>query len=246
MNVTELKLQYNICENSTEGIPVIIVAAGNSSRMCGINKQFALLLGIPVIARTLMAFENCAYVSKIIIVTAKDSVKDIQLICDKYMISKVSDITVGGDTRHSSVMCGMSRLDVSDEKVLIHDGARPLVDADTVTAVARALKNYDAAVCVNKINDTVKSVDKNGMVVSTVDRSCLYAAQTPQGVDVKKYVKACSEIKNASEFTDDVSVMETAGLTVKAIQSSGKNIKITTPEDIIIAEALLKGGNICE
>lgn len=247
MNATELKLQYNVCYNSNGGIPVIIVAAGNSTRMGGINKQFVPLLGIPVIARTLMAFETSTEISKIIIVTAKDQVLDMQLICDKYMISKVTDITVGGKNRHESVINGIDKLDSIDGKVLIHDGARPLIDSNTITAVVRALYNYDSALCVRKINDTVKTVDESGMVMSTVDRSLLYSAQTPQGVDVQKYKKACEIISNVESFTDDASVMEAAGFTVKAIIGSSKNIKITTPDDLIIAEALLKGdGLICE
>ena len=247
MNTTELKLQYNICENSGEGIPVVIVAAGQSSRMKGVNKQFVSLLGIPVIARTLMAFENCAAISKIIIVTAERSIADMQLICDKYMISKATDIVCGGDCRHDSVMNGISRLDISDRKVLIHDGARPLVETADIVAVARALEEFDAALCVHKINDTVKKVDEDGVVISTLDREMLYGAQTPQGVDVDKYKSACENIKNVSDFTDDVSVREAAGYTVKAITGSNKNIKITAPEDIAIAESLLKGeGGLCE
>lgn len=247
MNITELKLQYELCESNGSGIPVIIVAAGNSTRMKGINKQFMQLMGIPVIARTLMAFEHCDVISKIIIVTASDSVADMQLICDKYMISKVTDIVVGGADRHESVMNGISRLDTTDSKVLIHDGARPFVENSTIVDVAKALDRFDAALCVHKINDTVKKVDENGIVTKTVDRAALYGAQTPQGVDVAKYKKACETAENASQFTDDASIMETAGYTVKAVISSNKNIKITTPDDIIIAEGILKGeDNLCE
>lgn len=247
MNVTELKLQYDICKKADGGIPVIIVAAGLSSRMKGINKQFMPLLGIPVIARTLMAFEKNVDISKIIIVTTEDRILDMQQICDKYMISKLSDIVSGGNNRHESVMNGIACLDSADTKVLIHDGARPLIENSTITAVVRALDNFDAALCVHKINDTVKKVDKNGMVLSTVDRDMLWGAQTPQGVDVNKYKSACEKIENAAEFTDDASVMEAACYTVKAVIGSSKNIKITTPDDIIFAEGLLKGEDgLCE
>lgn len=241
MNSTEVRLQYDVCKISDDAVPVIIVAAGSSTRMQGINKQFMSILGIPVIARTLMAFENCADISKIIIVTARDSILDMQLICEKYMISKVTDITAGGSNRHASVMKGIDCLDADDTKVLIHDGARPFVKGDTICAVADALKKFDAALCVSKINDTVKSVDENGMVRSTVDRSTLYAAGTPQGVDVKKYIDVCNNVNDVDGFTDDASIMEAAGYSVKAIIGSGKNIKITTPDDIAIAEALVKG-----
>lgn len=247
MNATELKLQYDICENNGDGIPVIIVAAGKSTRMGGVNKQFLSLMGIPVIARTLMAFENCKAISKIILVTSQECIPDMQLICEKYFISKLTDIVCGGENRHKSVMNGMARLDKSDCKVLIHDGARPLIDSNIIIEVADALKFYDASLCVSKINDTVKKIDGNGLVLSTVDREMLYAAQTPQGVDVEKYKKAVENFENEFEFTDDASVMEKAGYSVKAVIGNRKNIKITTPEDIIIAEGILKGDSgICE
>ncbi len=241
MNATELKLEYSVCEKKKGGIPVIIVAAGASTRMQGVNKQFVSLLGIPVIARTLAAFENSPQISKIIIVTTEHCIPEMQLICEKYMISKLTDIVSGGATRHESVMQGISRLDINDTKVLIHDGARPLVDGDTIFEVVQALEEFDAAVCVCKINDTVKSVDDNGMITATVDRSCLYSALTPQGVDVKKYLSACEQMENIDSFTDDVSIMEAAGFSVKAVMGSRKNIKITTPEDVFIAEAFVKG-----
>lgn len=241
MNKTKLELQYDVCENSDKGIPVIIVAAGSSTRMNGINKQFMPILGVPVIARTLLTFEACRDISKIIIVTARESVLDVQLVCEKYMISKVTDIVEGGSNRHESVMNGISKLDESDEKVLIHDGARPFVSISTIIDVIHALEEYDSALCVSKINDTVKMIDENGLVKDTVDRSMLYAAQTPQGVDVLKYKNACDMTEKADLFTDDASIMEAAGYSVKAIIGSGKNIKITTPDDILLAEAIVKG-----
>ncbi len=240
MSKTEIKLQYNICEKSDNAIPVIIVAAGSSTRMCGINKQFMPILGVPVIARTLMAFESCKYISKIIVVASQNTISEMQLICGKYMISKLSDIVVGGNNRHQSVMNGISHLDINDKKVLIHDGARPFIDTNTISEVVNALYNYDAALCVNKINDTVKIVDENALVKNTVDRSMLYAAQTPQGVDVEKYKNACDSVNNVDSLTDDASIMEAAGYSVKAVIASAKNIKITTPDDIAIAEALVK------
>ncbi len=241
MNTTKTKLQYNICQKNEGAIPVIIVAAGSSSRMQGINKQFMPILGVPVIARTLMAFEKCADISKIIIVTAQDSVLDMQTVCEKYMITKLTDIVVGGANRHQSVINGINALDKKDLQVLIHDGARPFVDAATISEVAHALNAYDAALCVSKINDTVKKVNADGKVMATVDRSMLYSAQTPQGINVKEYLLACESVSDADSFTDDVSIMEATGYNVKAIISSGKNIKITTPDDIIIAEAIVKG-----
>lgn len=242
MLTTDTRLQYSTYTASkTSGTSAIIVAAGSSTRMKGINKQFLPVLGVPVIARTLMAFESCVDISKIIVVTSRNSINDIQLICDKYMISKVTDIVEGGANRHASVMNGIRRLSVDDKQVLIHDGARPFIDKNTISDVANALNSFDAALCVAKINDTVKKVSENGTVVDTIDRSMLYAAQTPQGVNVKKYLDACESVSDVESFTDDASIMEAVGFSVKAIIGSSKNIKITTPDDIAIAEALVKG-----
>ncbi len=241
MNKTKTLLQYDICQKSENALPVIIVAAGNSTRMQGANKQFISVLGVPVIARTLMAFENNADISKIIVVASASSVADMQLVCEKYMINKLSDIVVGGADRHTSVMNGIAALGKNDLQVLIHDGARPLVDSTVISKVVSSLNQFDAALCVSKINDTVKNVNSDGMVVSTVDRSTLYGAQTPQGVNVKKYLLACETVDNVNRFTDDASIMEAAGYSVKAIIGSSKNIKITTPDDVAIAEALIKG-----
>lgn len=241
MNNTEVKLQYDVCEKNDSAIPAIIVAAGSSTRMRGINKQFMPILGVPVIVRTLMAFEACPDVSKIIVVTSRESVIDMQLVCEKYAMSKVTDIVEGGANRHESVMNGIKQLSASDEKVLIHDGARPFIDECVISEVVNALISFDATLCVNKINDTVKEISEDGIVLSTLDRSKLYAAQTPQGVDIRKYKNACDAVQNIESFTDDASIMEAAGYSVKAIIGSGKNIKITTPDDIAIAEALVRG-----
>lgn len=243
MNITESKLHYSLCKKNDAAIPVIIVAAGASTRMQGINKQFMPVLGVPVIARTIMTFESCADISKIIVVTAGDSVIDMQLLCEKYSFSKVTDIIEGGLNRHQSVMKGIARLTPNDKAVLIHDGARPFVTVQTISDVVTALKDFDAVLCAGKINDTVKKVDANGLVQTTIDRSMLYAAQTPQGIDVEKYKNACNILDDVENFTDDASVMEAAGYTVKIVVSSGKNIKITTPDDIAIAEALVRGEN---
>ncbi len=243
MNKTEIKLQYDICEKNENAIPVIIVAAGASTRMKGINKQFMPIMGVPVVARTLMTFERCSDVSKIILVTSSDNIRDMQLLCEKYTINKLCDIVSGGANRHESVMKGIERLDINDKKVLIHDGARPFVDANIIGKVVEALNSFDAALCVSKINDTVKKVSEDGVVLSTVDRSMLYSAQTPQGVDVEKYKQACENILDVESLTDDASVMEAAGYSVKAIVGSSKNIKITTPDDIVLAESLVRGEN---
>lgn len=246
MESTMVKLEYEICSQQNGGIPAIIVAAGSSSRMGGINKQFLTLGGIPVIVRTLKKFENCKAVSRIILVTRECDISELQLLVEKYALSKLTDITVGGENRHASVLCGMSRLSAEEKKVLIHDGARPFVTDGMICETAHALCSFDAALCAVKINDTVKLASSDGTVTGTLDRSMLYSAQTPQGVDVELYKAASTAAENPESFTDDASVMESAGHSVKIINGSPANIKITTSADISLAEAILEGESICE
>ena len=164
----------------------------------------------------------------------------MQSIAQKYMISKLTDIVEGGSDRHLSVMCGIDHLTENEDKVLIQDGARPFATAGMISRCVAALHNYDGCLCGVKITDTVKSVDDAYNVVDTLDRSYLYAAQTPQGVNVSAYKNACANIGDKN-FTDDASVLESAGYRVKMVQGSTRNIKITTAEDLLMAEALIKG-----
>lgn len=243
MQATEFQLKYNICSEEPQGIPVVIAAAGMSARMQGIDKQTMLICGIPVIAYTLMAFEKSPDISRIILVCREDEILNMQQICQKYMISKISDIVSGGATRHESVMCGIARVG-NDSCVLIHDGARPFVDAGVIGQTANALCEFDAAVCAIKVNDTVKLVNDGFIVDKTLDRTGLYLAQTPQGVNVKSYLEACALCKDPDSFTDDVSIMEAAGKRVKVVEGSRFNIKITTPQDIAIAKLIAEGGSV--
>ncbi len=236
MPVTDFSLSFEAVEQAeNDKIPVIIVAAGSSSRMGGPDKQLLDILGIPVLARTMLAFESCCLISKIIIVTRAESLLTVQRLCDKYEISKLSDIVIGGKNRHESVMAGIEKLSDEDKKVLIHDGARPLVDSNVICGVVNALKRYDAAACTVGVNDTVKLTDNGQIVSRTIDRSSVRLAQTPQGVDVAKFKEAALK-QNADSFTDDASLMESAGYSVAVTEGSVENIKITTAEDVLLAE----------
>ncbi len=241
MNITKPSLQYEVNNEKTQGIPVIVVAAGSSTRM-GKNKQLINVCGLPVLVRTLKAFQQCESVSNIILVASSETVLEYQKLCDSYMVTKVSDIVEGGNNRQESVLCGIKRLKADDEFVLIHDGARPLVSEDIINRVIDGLKNYSAVTPVVKVKDTIKEIDQNGVVVKTVKRDALVQVQTPQGVNVKEYLCAL-ENRDLSLFTDDVSIFEAAGQRVLTVEGDYKNIKITTPDDVAIAEAFLKGDN---
>ncbi len=239
MAVTELKLEYEVSKTKTEGIPVIIAAAGASRRMCGENKQFSLLSGIPVLARTLLAFENSEEISSIIVVTSKESINDVQLLAQKYMIEKITDIVSGGESRAESVKCGINCLDKKQTKVLIHDGARPLIDSTTISRVVNALEQHKAVCPAVPVKDTLKTV-VNDEVNETLNREKIVSVQTPQGVWVSEYREALGKLEDIACFTDDMSVMEAMGFKSVVVMGSYRNIKITTPEDLIIASAFIE------
>ncbi|MGI6280428.1 MAG: IspD/TarI family cytidylyltransferase, partial [Acutalibacteraceae bacterium] len=220
MKVSEKVLKYEVCNPSSESMPVIIVAAGNSTRMGGVNKQLACIAGVPVIIRTMLAFENCDAVSNIILVTRTEDLFEMQMLSEKYRITKLSDIVCGAATRQQSVEKGLSRVKATEKKILIHDGARPLVDKTIIESVAGALKTHVAVTCAVKIKDTVKQVDESGKVIKTLPRESLVAVQTPQGVSLDEYRQAIGSAGGASQFTDDAALMEAAGFEVYTVPGS--------------------------
>ncbi len=239
MNDVKVKLEYEVLENKNTGVSVIVVAGGSSSRMQGVNKQLLELCGVPVIIRTLQKFENCAAVSNIILVTRSEDLFQIQMLSQKYMLTKLTDIVCGGASRQESVLKGFDRVKEDCQKVLIHDGARPFVSEKIITEVATALDDFSAVTCGVKLKDTVKQVDSENNVLKTLNRDTLVAVQTPQGVRRDDYLKAV-EKEDISKFTDDTSIMEAAGHKVFVVDGSYENIKITTKEDLVFAKAILR------
>lgn len=238
--MTETKLKWECTvSDSKGGLPVIIVAAGSSTRM-GKNKQFLEIGSIPVIARTMLAFQICDRISRIILVTRAEDIFTMQTLGNKYSITKLTDIVCGGKCRGESVLNGFERLEDKEDKVLIHDGARPLVSSRVITGVAEALDKCLAVTCGVKVKDTIKEIDDSGKVVKTLVRDSLFAVQTPQGVHKKEYLEAVNNAEDITVFTDDMSVMESAGYEVFTTEGDYKNIKITTPEDIFSATGFLE------
>ncbi len=216
----------------------IIVAGGSSSRMGGQNKLLLEVLGIPVIARALIAYQGCASVGEIVIAARECDIPDFQRICDRYEISKLSAIVKGGSTRAKSVQNAVAAADKKFPYLAIADAARPLTTPDLIDRVLEAAMRYRAAVCAIPVADTIKIIDSERFISSTPDRSLLFAAQTPQIFESELYKSA---LESASgDFTDDCALVESVGIKVKITDGDAKNIKITLPTDIAIAEALLK------
>ena len=240
-----MKLAYALeyeteLEVAGERMAAVIVAAGSSSRMQGMQKQQLPLLGVPVLARTLLAFQSSEQVSKIVLVAREGDLLWAQQLLEQYHISKCTDLLAGGASRSQSVAAGIARLGSDTRYALIHDGARPLVSAAVIARVAEAARETGAAACAVKVKDTIKRVDPDGFVRQTLLRDDLVAMQTPQGFLLENYRDALAKAGDASEFTDDCALLEAAGYRVKIVAGDYKNIKITTPEDIAVATAYLR------
>lgn len=243
MQTKTFELAYTKTSDQTSSVGVIIVAAGSASRMGGVNKILAPLMEKPVICHTISAFNKNPLISDIVLVTREDMVLDLQKIADEYGFLKATDVITGGDCREESVKKGFKRLTKNQniKTVLIHDGARPLVSEQVINRVINAAEEFSAVVPAVPVKDTIKKVGTLGKVTETVDRTNLVSIQTPQGFAVESFETALEKAgEDLSKFTDDASIAEAANIPVYTVMGDYKNIKITTPEDIILAEAYLK------
>jgi len=216
----------------------VIVAAGTASRMGGIDKVMAELKGEPMIARTVRTFQNCDAISEIVIVTRSDLIQPIADLCAGF--DKVKAVVVGGNSRQESVNLGLNALSDKMKLAAVHDGARPLITWQVIDRTVRAANTYGAAAPAIPVKDTIKVVE--GYVVkNTPDRSTLRAIQTPQVFDFDMLRGALKKAElDGAAVTDDCSAVERLGLTVKIVEGDERNIKVTTPMDLKIAELLLE------
>ena len=222
-------------------LSAVIVAAGSSERMGGEDKQFAEICGVPVLARSLLAFENCETVSEIIVVTRQSSLDSVADICRDYKITKLAKIVPGGATRAESVRNGVRCVSEKCDFVAIHDGARPLVLPEDITRCANDAFRCGGAVLAVPVTDTIKYGKKNGFVEYTPAREKLFAVQTPQIFDINVYLPAMERaFRELSDWTDDSRIFENDARKVFLTPGNKTNIKITSPEDMIIATALFE------
>ena len=216
----------------------VIVAAGSASRMGGIDKIMAPLGVEPVIVHTVRQFQNCDAIREIVIVTRPDLIIPIMDLCHGF--SKVTAVVVGGDSRDASVIMGMNTLSPKCKLVAVQDGARPFADWKLIDRVVRAANSYGAAAPAIPVKDTVKVV-KGGIVKETPERATLKAVQTPQVFDFSLLRGALKKARqDGIAITDDCSAVEYMGMSVKIVDGDEKNIKITTPLDLKIAELILE------
>jgi 2-C-methyl-D-erythritol 4-phosphate cytidylyltransferase len=216
----------------------VIVAAGNASRMGGIDKVMALLNGEPLIRHTVRAFQQTDVIKEIVIVTRPDLIVPIADVCREF--DKVKAVVVGGDTRQESVLAGLNTLSEKIKLAAIQDGARPLVTWQLIDRVVRAAHTYSAAAPAIPVKDTIKLVE-GGLVKETPDRSKLKAVQTPQVFDINLLRAALKKAADDEvQITDDCSAVEHMGMSVRIVEGDERNIKVTTPMDLKIAQMLLE------
>lgn len=207
------------------------------------SKQFLMVSGIPALARTLLTFDRAANITDVTLVTRE---QDMMLAWDmikEYQIEKVKSVVPGGSSRQESVFIGLC--EAREERVLIHDGARPLIDVEEIESVVYALNHCRAAALGVAVKDTIKEVDERGTVIRTVPRERLVQMQTPQGFYTKEIIKAHKRAQREKiAVTDDCALFEFLHIPVQVLPGRYQNIKITTPEDIALAEALLSRNEI--
>lgn len=225
----------------SKGCYVIIAAGGTGSRTgLDIPKQFIEINGKPIIAYTIEKFENCKKISGIVIVTLKSYEEHCREIAERFRFKKILCIVAGGKERQFSVYKGLSEIPDDAEYVLIHDAVRPFVAEEEITNVINEIDCSGCAVLATHVKDTIKTVNGNYEITGTPDRNALYAAQTPQGfyygLIAKAYDKA---VRDKFIASDDSQLVENIGIRPKIVHGSCLNFKITTREDLFLAELVI-------
>lgn len=219
----------------------IIVAAGSGKRFGAEKpKQFLELCGNPVIAHTLAAFENCADVDEIVLVLAESELDNFRQIATRLDFAKLKNVVEGGETRAASVWNGLNAVSANAEIVAVHDGARPLISPEEISRTIEKAGKTGAAILVAPLTDTIKEI-AGDKITTTIPRERLRRALTPQCFRIEILRRAFEEFTDLNETaTDESLLVEKLGVTVSTVEGSPRNIKITVPEDLVLAEILLK------
>lgn len=219
----------------------LVAAAGSSSRMGGVNKLLEPLDGVPVLIRTLTALQQAAQVDEIVIAAREEDLVEISRLCHTYGISKCTKVVRGGESRAHSVLLAALEASGDAELLAVQDGARPLVTPELIDQVITAAARCGAAAPAVPVKDTVKAVREDGAVERTLERSALRAVQTPQVFEADLLKAALqAALEGGIPVTDDCSAVERLGKVVFLVEGDEENLKITTPVDLLLAEAILQ------
>lgn len=219
----------------------LVVAAGSSTRMGGVNKLLQPLEGVPVLVRTLAALQVAGSVDEIVVAAREEDVLEISQLCRTYGLTKCTKVIRGGESRVHSALLAALEASPEMELLAVHDGARPLVTPELIDRVVSAAGRCSAAVPAVALKDTVKAVREDGGVAETLDRMRLRAVQTPQVFEAGLLKAALqSALEQGTPVTDDASAVERLGKVVFLVEGEEENLKITTPADMILAEAIVR------
>lgn len=227
---TLMKLKHKYCS-------AVVVAAGAAERM-GRDKLALELGGMPVLLRSLLCLENCAEVDEIIVVTRPESMASVSRMCKNGGVTKASKVVCGGATRTQSALAGACAVNRRAKIICIHDAARPFASSALITAVVRAAADYQSAAPAVPVKDTIRIV-RDGQSAETPDRERVFAMQTPQAFDAD-IIKAAltAAVRSGQSYTDDCAACEAIGVPTHLTSGDEDNIKLTTPLDIPLAEAI--------
>jgi len=237
-----LTAHSNFLKNmNPEKVAVIIPAAGSGIRMgLPTPKQFFELEGAPILIHTLKVFEQADSVGIIIVAVPAESCGLVEEQVKRFRLSKVLQVIAGGRERQDSVQAGLDVLPDTVELVLVHDGVRPFVTSEIIDNCLKAIAQTGAAMAAVPVKDTLKAVSDKGIIAQTVDRSGVWQAQTPQGARITLLKEAfAAAVRDGVTATDEAGLLERLNIPVKVIEGSERNIKITRPEDLILAKAIL-------
>lgn len=220
---------------------VIILAAGASLRMGGVNKQLSEIGGVPVFIMSALKFDKSEKTAEIIIAAPEEYCEKYRELAEKFGVKKLKCVVCGGKTRFESVKNALKH--AGNEYIAVHDGARPLIDTSDIERVFADAGKFGAAIAACRAVDTVKIVDENGFIVRTPPRENLWCAQTPQAFRRDLFEK-CAEKIGENEVTDDASVLEFCGKSVKITEITSCNMKITRPDDLASARAVFESREV--
>ena len=224
-------------------VSAIVPAAGDGTRMEGLDKRFAELADMPILAHTLCALAESDWIDEIIVVVKSEEIPLVLEMIRAFAIPKVHSVVSGGSSRQESVQKGLERVSPQARMIAVHDGARPLVSSRVIAETVLDACASGAAAAAVPVVDTIKIADSKRRITATPDRSSLFAVQTPQVFDLEKYRRAAVLAEQTQKnYTDDCQMLEAAGETVLLSAGDYSNLKITTPADLILAEALLEYG----
>ncbi|MBP5321758.1 MAG: 2-C-methyl-D-erythritol 4-phosphate cytidylyltransferase [Kiritimatiellae bacterium] len=219
----------------------IIVAAGKSERMGpNLDKAFLSLGSRPVVAWSLLAFEQCTDIDQIILIVRKDQLVAAKSLTQLYGISKLRSVVPGGARRQDSVQAGLKEMDPDTRIVVVHDGARPCVKPELISNVIKSAKRNGCGIAATQIWDTIKYVERGMTVDHTVDRTKLWAVQTPQAFNASLLIRAYKEVEaKKAVVTDEAGAVELLGEPVRLVEWKNPNLKITTAEDLAVASVMM-------